>query len=73
MRAGTLFAVAFDRHKLEVKGVPSPILQGVVSSPIGGHAEFALSQQGSLVYADGGPGEQIAGWFRSIVPVERSR
>ena len=68
VRAGTLFAVAFDRHKLEVKGVPSPILQGVVSSPIGGHAEFALSQQGSLVYADGGPW----GADRRVVSVDRS-
>lgn len=68
VRGGTLFAVAFDRHTLEVKGVPSPILQDVVSSPVFGHAEFALSRQGSLVYAGGGPW----GADRRVVSVDRS-
>lgn len=68
MRGGTLFAVAFDSQALEVKGAPSPILQGVVSSPLGAHAEFALSRQGSLVYAEGGP----RGVDRRVVSVNRS-
>jgi serine/threonine-protein kinase len=52
-RGGTLHAVAFDVEKLEVTGQPVAVLPGVMTSAIGGGAEFALAENGSLVYAPG--------------------
>jgi serine/threonine-protein kinase len=52
-RAGTLYAAAFDVERLEVTGPPMPVVPGVMSDPAGGSAEFALAQNGTLVYAPG--------------------
>jgi hypothetical protein len=52
-RSGTLFAVTFDRKKLEVTGQPVPMLRGVMTLPDSGGAAFAVSENGSLVYAPG--------------------
>ncbi len=52
-RNGTLFAVTFERKKLEVTGQPVPVLRGVRTYPVSGGAEFALDENGSLVYAPG--------------------
>jgi Tol biopolymer transport system component len=50
---GTLFAVPFDLKRLEVTGGPVPILQGVVTNPGAGGAQFSFSETGSLVYMAG--------------------
>jgi serine/threonine-protein kinase len=50
---GTLFAVPFDLKKLEVTGQPAPVLDGVVTNPAIGGAQFALSNSGNLVYVAG--------------------
>ena len=50
---GTLRAVAFDAEKLEVRGNPVPVLEGV-STKAGGVANFDFSQDGTLVYVTGG-------------------
>src|SRR5262245_27360759 len=42
-RAGTLFAVPFDVDRLEVKGTPVPVLEGVSWFPLLGSADFALT------------------------------
>ncbi len=52
-RAGSLFAVVFDPVHLEVKGAPVAVLEGVATQPFGGSAQFALSGDGTLVYAPG--------------------
>jgi serine/threonine protein kinase len=52
-RGGTLFAAAFDQDRLEVTGPPVPVLANVMSVPAGGSAEFALAENGTLVYAPG--------------------
>ncbi len=52
-RGGTLFAVAFDPDRLEIKGVPFPVAQGVLENTNGG-AEFAVSRNGTFVSAAGG-------------------
>jgi serine/threonine-protein kinase len=52
-RAGTLYAAAFDVDRLEVTGPPMPVVPGVMSDAPGGSAEFALAQNGTLVYAPG--------------------
>jgi serine/threonine-protein kinase len=50
---GTLFAVPFDLKRLEVAGPPAPILEGAVSQPAHGGAQFAFSETGSFVYVIG--------------------
>jgi serine/threonine-protein kinase len=51
---GTLFAVPFDPEKLEVRGTPSPVLDGVAYSTANGSAQFDFSRTGTLVYRSGG-------------------
>ena len=43
----------FDLTRLEVTGQPAPILEGVVSAPGSGGAQFSFSETGSLVYVAG--------------------
>ena len=52
-RDGELLAVPFDTEALEVRGAPIPVVAGVATSPGSGHAEFALSRNGSLIYLPG--------------------
>jgi serine/threonine-protein kinase len=54
-RAGSLFAVPFDFTRLEVTGEPVAVLEGVATNPNNGEAQFAISSEGTLVYAPGGP------------------
>ena len=53
MHEGTLFAVPFDLQRLEVTGQPAPILEGVVTTPSIGGAQFSFSDTGNLVYVAG--------------------
>jgi serine/threonine-protein kinase len=62
---GNLMAVPFDLAKLEITGDPTPVLQGVRSNYPGSH-DYALSDQGTLVYI---PGQ--VGVDHSLVWVER--
>jgi eukaryotic-like serine/threonine-protein kinase len=52
---GTLMAVPFDLTKLEVKGAPVPVVEGVrrTAAWSGGEAQFAFSPSGVLVYIAG--------------------
>jgi Tol biopolymer transport system component len=52
-RGGTLFAVRFDAGKLEVTGAAFPVAEGVSENTNGG-AGYALSKNGTLLYATGG-------------------
>ena len=54
MREGTLFAAPFDLERLEVVGASMPVLEGVVSNPGAGAAQFAASDGGALVFLSGG-------------------
>jgi hypothetical protein len=56
MHEGTLFAVPFDLKRLEVTGQPAPILEGVVTTPGNGGAQFSFSETGNLVYVAGAAG-----------------
>jgi serine/threonine-protein kinase len=58
MHEGTLFAVRFDLKRLEVSGQPAPILEGVVTNPGVGGAQFSFSDTGDLVYVAGRGGGQ---------------
>lgn len=66
-RGGSLLAVPFDLDRLEVKGAPVRVLDGVAMSPISGAAEYSLSRDGWLIYAPGG----MWGTNRVIVSVDR--
>ena len=50
---GTLFAARFDLDRLEVTGQPVPALDGVASDASTGGAQFAVSDNGTLVYVPG--------------------
>jgi serine/threonine-protein kinase len=53
MRHNTLFAAPFDLGRLELTGVPAPVLDDI--SVVTGTADFACSQTGVLVYVTGKP------------------
>jgi serine/threonine-protein kinase len=55
---GALFAVPFDLKGLEVTGQPALILEGVVTAPTNGGAQFSFSETGNLVYVEGRAGGQ---------------
>lgn len=47
---GTLFALAFDLDRLEVRGIPTPVLDEVAYSAAWGSGLIDFSQTGTLVY-----------------------
>jgi serine/threonine-protein kinase len=53
-RGGSLFAVAFDPRRLETRGTPSPVVQGVATDVGSGSVQFALSPSGAALWAPGG-------------------
>ncbi len=52
VRSGALWAVPFDRERLEVVGSPVTVVEGVRVT-IGGVAHYAIADAGSLVYEPG--------------------
>jgi serine/threonine-protein kinase len=67
---GPLRAIRFDRDKLKTLGDPITLSERVLSQPTGS-AKFALSREGSIVYAPGDSGAQAAP-NRSLVWVDRT-
>jgi len=53
VHGGTLHAVGFELETLEVMGQPVPVLEEVMTSTAGGVGEFALADNGTLIYAPG--------------------
>ena len=66
--AGSLRAVRFDLARLEVTSDPVPVIEKVTMSGTTGTADFALSQNGTLVYVPGGVG---GGPLRTLAWVNR--
>ena len=64
---GALHAVPFDLNGLEVTGEPIPVLAGVTTKASGA-ADFALSQNGSLVYLSS---DETGGSLQTFVWVDR--
>ena len=56
---GVLFAVAFDPDRLEVRGTPMPVLEGVAYSTASGSAELDFSRTGALIYQSGRSGRGL--------------
>ncbi|HEX6162006.1 MAG TPA: hypothetical protein VFZ31_01485, partial [Vicinamibacterales bacterium] len=52
-RAGALYAVRFDATRLVAIGAPVKVVDGVITHPNSGAAQFAIAQTGTLVYAAG--------------------
>jgi serine/threonine-protein kinase len=53
-RAGHLMAVAFDLDRLEVIGDPVPVASDVAMHSFFPHAQYSVSESGTLAYAVGG-------------------
>ena len=52
---GTLFALAFDAARLELRGGPVPVVEGVRRAPgtTSGAAQYSVSSTGTIVYMPG--------------------
>lgn len=55
-RGGTLYAVAFDAKSVATRGRPVPVVQGVATNEVSGHAQYAVAANGTLVYVPGAAG-----------------
>ncbi|MEE8158927.1 MAG: hypothetical protein V3T78_06130, partial [Dehalococcoidia bacterium] len=53
-QTGTLMAVPFNVERLELRGGPVPVLEGVRSSSGEGTADYSISDDGTLIYVSGG-------------------
>jgi serine/threonine protein kinase/Tol biopolymer transport system component len=53
MQQSTLFAAPFDLDRLETTGQAVPVVEGVLSNPVSGGAQVAVSGDGTLVYVPG--------------------
>jgi serine/threonine protein kinase len=65
-RSGILYIVPFDAGKLEVKGQPVPVVQGVYSGITTGITNYVVSENGTLAYLPGA----IEGEKRKIVKID---
>ena len=59
---GTLFAVAFDVSRLEIRGTAIPVLDDVSYASTFGYAQVDFSQTGTLVYRTA-TGQVVAAWL----------
>jgi serine/threonine-protein kinase len=55
VRGGSMFRVPFDLTRLSVTGSPVPVAERVTIDSGNGSASFAVTTDGTLVYADGPP------------------
>jgi Tol biopolymer transport system component len=63
---GKLFAVPFNLDKLEIRGVPAPVLEDVSYSSIFGYAQFDFAADGTFIYRrSSGKGASQIVWLDS--------
>lgn len=64
-RSGAVLAAPFDPKRLAVTGPSATVLDGVVTYPASGAAQFAMSEAGSLAFIPGGSREtkRTLTWF----------
>jgi eukaryotic-like serine/threonine-protein kinase len=67
-RNGTLYSVPFDAKRLAVSGTPTPVLEGVTMGAANGDSDFAVSDDGTLVYQ---PGTMMT-FQRNLVSIDRA-
>jgi len=70
---GALHAVRFDLSRLAIVGTPVPVVDRVITK--GGGADFAVSRNGSLLYASGDPVRPVdtAAWVDRVGQEEAIR
>ena len=68
VRSGALWAVPFDRDRLDIAGNPAPVTEGIRVEG-GGAVQYVVADNGSLVYIPGAAGGAAA---RNLVWVERT-
>ncbi len=66
-REGSLMAIAFDSGTLATSGRSTKVVDGMVTAPLTGGADFAVSAGGTLAYFSGEPVEDP----RSLVWIDR--
>jgi dipeptidyl aminopeptidase/acylaminoacyl peptidase len=66
-RSSTMFAVRFDPRTLEVIGSAVPVIDDLVGAPSWGSSQFVVSDDGMLIYLEGG----IGGEVRQLVWIDR--
>ena len=66
-QTGTLMAMPFDLGRLEARGSPVPVAEGIMQSVTTGSAQYSISDNGSLVYIPGG----VQSAQRTMVWVDR--
>ncbi|MGH9389824.1 MAG: TolB family protein, partial [Vicinamibacteria bacterium] len=64
-RSGSLVAMAFDRERLEVSGEPMAVVRNVATSPSNASITFAVSEEGTLVYAEESTDDELVWVDRS--------
>jgi len=64
-RSGVLYIVPFDADKLEIKGQPIPVIEGVYSELTTGITNYMVSDNGTLAYIPGA----VEGGSRKIVRI----
>ena len=70
VRSGTLWAVPFDLASLETVGPEVPVIQDVQTAGVRGEAVYSFSNDGLLVYRQGGD-TQAAGAPKTLVRIDR--
>jgi serine/threonine-protein kinase len=62
-RGSAIMAVAFDEERLEVRGDPVVVVEGVSGDPLSGHINFRLSGNGRLIYLpERATGDRVLTW-----------
>jgi eukaryotic-like serine/threonine-protein kinase len=65
-RSGVLYIVPFDADKLELKGQPVPVVEGVYSETTTGITNYVFAENGTLAYLPGA----IEGESRRLVKID---
>jgi len=67
LHGGTLFAVAFDLQKLELRGQPVSVLEEVAYSNLNGGGQIDVAANGTLIYTSGagGLGKTTVQWVEA--------
>jgi Tol biopolymer transport system component/predicted Ser/Thr protein kinase len=68
VQGGTLMGVPFDLDRMQVRGTPVPVVEGVMQSTYSGSAQYSISENGSLAYVPGGVqgSQSILAWVNRM-------
>jgi len=72
VRGNTLYAVAFDPERLEVRGREVPVVPSIATNEGSGVAAFDVAENGTLLYVPGPQPGSAGNTVKSVVRVNRS-